>query len=309
MGEIRNRGVGGHSCVPVAKGLIEAGDEVFVLLGEVICFRGILDEIVELRGGAIDVDEVFPFPLPNGEVGVVFVIPMAKAGAVGWASPADGRAAGGSGLANESLREVFAVQLFGGLGPSQRVEGTVEIDGGKNGAVIRGASLFSRDQTGSPDNERGADAAFIHPGLGTPERFGGAGSGFMTVIGANGDDGVVPELGITTNALEEAGQLFVHGIEDGLIEGAFAAAPFVEGRPPRAVDVIGPEIDEEGFFFGLGRVDEFEGPVDKTGGDFRALHPLETFAESFRIGPNPTGFFAGSLGEREEFWTHAFEVG
>lgn len=131
----------------------------------------------------------------------------------------------------------------------------------------------------------------------------------MAVVGTNGNDGVVAEFGVVADPIEETGELFVHGVEDALIEGSFVATPFVEWRPPGAVDVIGPEVDEEGVFVGLGLVDEFESFIDKAGGDFRALHPLEALAEALGVFPDAAGFLSGGLGEGEEFRAHAFEVG
>lgn len=165
------------------------------------------------------------------------------------------------------------------------------------------------DESGGPDDEGGANPAFIHPGFGAAERIGSSGAGFVTIVGTNGDDGVVPEFGVVADAIEETGELFVHGVEDALIEGTFVAPPFVEGRPPGAVDVIGPEVDDEGFFVGLGFVDESESGIDEASGDLGALHPLEAFAEAFGVGPDSTGFFAGSLCEGKKLWSHAFEIG
>lgn len=75
-----------------------------------------------MRSGAIDIDEVFPLSIADGEVGVVFIVSMTKAGAIGWASPEDGGLAGGGGFAKKGLGEVFAVELFGGLGSGDLIE-------------------------------------------------------------------------------------------------------------------------------------------------------------------------------------------
>ena len=135
----------------------------------------------------------------------------------------------------------------------------------------------------------------------------------MAVIGANGDDGVIAEFGVVADAVEEAGELFVHGIEDALVEFAFAPAPFIERWPERSVDVIGPEVEVEGVFHRLGVVDELEGFIDKAGGDFESLHPLEAVAETFGIFPDPS-FDGGSAlgvrfkGEREKLASHALKI-
>ncbi len=73
----------------------------------------------------------------------------------------------------------------------------------------------------------------------------------MAVVGANGDDSVVAELRVVANTVEEASELIVHGVEDAIVERAFAAAPFVEWRPEWTVDIVRPEVDEEGLFFNL----------------------------------------------------------
>ena len=90
-------------------------------------------------GGAIDVDEVFPLAVADGEVGVVFIIAMTEAGAVGWATPEDGGLAGGCGFAEKGLGEVFAIEFFGGLGVGDLVEGAVEVEGAEDGGVIGSA--------------------------------------------------------------------------------------------------------------------------------------------------------------------------
>ena len=135
----------------------------------------------------------------------------------------------------------------------------------------------------------------------------------MTVIGADSDDGIVAEVGIISNAVEEARKLFIHGVEDAVIEGSFVSSPFVKGRPPRAVNVVGPEVDEEGFLFGLSLVDELEGFVDETGGNFGALHPNEALAEAFGIGPYTTcdgrSQGGGFQSKWEELGANAFEIG
>ena len=47
------------------------------------------------------------------------------------------------------------------------------------------------------------------------------------------------------DVVEESGELLVHRVEDSLVEGALGVAPLVERWPERAVDVVGPEVDEE----------------------------------------------------------------
>ena len=89
----------------------------------------------------------------------------------------------------------------------------------------------------------------------------------MSVVRTNGDDGVVAEFGVVANAVEEAGELFVHGVKDAVVEGAPVAAPFVERWPLRTVNIVWPKVDEERIFLLLRLVDKFEGGIDKSGGD------------------------------------------
>ena len=77
---------------------------------------------------------------------------------------------------------------------------------------------------------------------------------------------------------------------------------------------IGWSPPEDGSLIGLGLVDEVESFVDETGGDFGALHPLETLAEALGIAPDFTDngvapFGTGLEGEGEELGADTFEVG
>jgi hypothetical protein len=60
------------------------------LVREVLRLPGILTEMIELRVGAIQIDEVFPVSVTDSEVGIVLIESMAITGAVGWAPPKDG---------------------------------------------------------------------------------------------------------------------------------------------------------------------------------------------------------------------------
>ena len=136
----------------------------------------------------------------------------------------------------------------------------------------------------------------------------------MTVVGADRDDGVVAEFGVVTNAVEELGELFVHGVENAVIESSLAAAPLIEWWPEGAVNIVGPKVDEEGFVFGLGFVDELESLIDEAGGEFKSLHPLVAFTESFGVGPNASFDWVAAIGvwfqgKRQELGSDAFEVG
>ena len=260
------------------------------------------------------VDEVFPLALANGEVGVVFLESMAKAGAVGRTPPKDGSFSRGGGFSNERLRDVFAVEMLGGLGSGNLVKRAVEIDGAEDGTVVGAAYFFYGYESGSPNDEGRANAAFIHPGLGSSERAGGSGTRFVAVVGANGDDGVVAEFEIVADAIEKAGELFVHGIENAIVECPFAAAPFVKWWPEWTVDIVRPEVDEEGLFLSLRFVDKIEGFVDEASGDFRSLHPDKPFTETFGIGPDSSrdGVAALRVGlhsERKKFGTNSLKIG
>ena len=231
---------------------------------------------------------------------------MTETGTVGWATPEDGGLAGGVGFPEESLGDIFSVELLSGLGSGDLIEGTIEIDGAEYGGGVGAANFFFGHEAGSPDDERGADSAFIHPGLRSAKWAGGAGAGFVTVVGTHRDDGVVSEFGIVADAIKEAGELFVHGVENAVVECAFAASPFIERWPEWTVDVVGPEVDEEGFLFCLRFVDELECLVNETGGDFESLHPLVSFPKAFGICPDASAdrvasFWVGLHGEREKF--------
>lgn len=190
------------------------------------------------------------------------------------------------------------------------MEGSDEVDGGEDGGVVGGAGFIGGDEAGGPDDEGGADAGFVEGGFGSLEGAGGAEFYFGAVVGEGDDDGVVAESFVVVDAVEEDAELVVHGFEDGEVESAGVVGPFFDGGPEGGVDVIGPEVEVERFVFLLGLVDEGEGGVDESAGDFGAEHPLDAVAESFRVFPDFAGFFvAGFEGEREEFGAHAFEIG
>ena len=145
--------VDGHLCIPLVESFIEAVDDFRILFGKVVGFARVFGEIVELGGGAINIDEVFPVSIADSEVGVVFIKPVTEAGAVRRTSPEDGCLARGVGLSDESLGKVFAIEFFGGFCPGQGVEGAVKIDGGEDGGVVGGVLSIIGDKAGSPDDE------------------------------------------------------------------------------------------------------------------------------------------------------------
>lgn len=251
--------------------------------------------------------------MAGGEVGIVFIVSVSEAGAVGWATPEDRRFSAGNGLSEEGVGEIFAVEFLGRRGPSEGVERTVEIDGGENRGVVGGPLFIGWDEARSPDDEGRADPAFIHPGLGSAKWTRGAGPGFVAIIRADRDDSVVPEFWVVTDSIEKAGELFVHGTEHAVIEGTFIPSPFVKRWPEGAVDVIGPEVNIEGSLIGLALVDKLQGFVHEASGDFGALHPLKTLAEALGIGPDFTNngvapFRIGLEGEGEKLGADTFEV-
>ncbi len=252
--------------------------------------------------------------MAGGEVGIVFIVSVSEAGSVGWSTPEDGRFSAGNGLTEEGVGEIFAVEFLGRRGPSEGVERTVEIDGGENRGVVGGPLFIGWDEAGSPDDEGRADPAFIHPGLGSAKWTRGASPGFVAVIRADRDDGVVPEFWVVTDAIKKAGELFVHGTKHAVIEGALIPSPFVKRWPEGAVDVIGPEVDVKRLLIGLSLIDELERFVDEASGDFGALHPLKTLTEALGIGPDFTNngvapFGIGLEGEGEKLGADTFEVG
>ncbi len=89
----------------------------------------------------------------------------------------------------------------------------------------------------------------------------------MSIVRAHRDDGIITKFGIFPDPVEQARQLLVHGVEDALIQGPLTSAPLVQWRPEWAMDVIGPEVDEEGFIAGLSPVDKAQSPVNKACGD------------------------------------------
>ena len=132
FGVVGMTSVDGHLGVPIAEGFVEAGDDFGMFVGEVGGFDGIVGKVVELRSGTVVVDQVFPFAVSDGEVGIVFVEAVTKAGAIGRTSPEDGCLAGGGGLSEQGFTDIFAVELFGGLGVGDFVERTIEVDGGED---------------------------------------------------------------------------------------------------------------------------------------------------------------------------------
>ena len=212
------------------------------------------------------------------------------------------------------MGEVFAVEFFGGFGSPDLIEGPIEVEGAEDGGVVGAACLVGGHQSRSPDDERGANAAFIHPGFGSPEGIGSSGTGLVAIVGTDRNDGVVTEFGIITDPIEETGELLVHGVKNALVEDAFVATPFVEWWPEGAVDVIGPEVDKEGFFLGLCFVDESESGIDEACRDFETLHPFEAVTKAFGVFPDAAfdGFAAIGIwfeSERKELGAHALEVG
>ncbi len=190
-------------------------------------------------------------------------------------------------------------------------EGGGEVDGGEDGVGIDGVLFIWVDETGAPCDEGRADAAFVELGFEAAQVGGLAGVLFGAVIGAEEDEGVIAECGGVADQVEEFAELAVHIFEDGEVTGAFGAiAPGVDGWPEGAMDVIGPNVDVEGLVFGGGLVDEADGGVDEARGDFGAEHPSDGLAEALGVGPDASGFgLSGFQRERQEFGTHALEVG
>ncbi|MDB4792668.1 hypothetical protein OAG91_00430 [bacterium] len=61
---------------------MKPGDDSRILVREVLRLPGILTEMIELRVGAIQIDEVFPVSVTDSEVGIVLIESMAITGGV-----------------------------------------------------------------------------------------------------------------------------------------------------------------------------------------------------------------------------------
>ena len=109
--------------------------------------------------------------------------------------------------------------------------------------------------------------------------------------------------------IEESTQLTVHFFQDGEVEAAPASSPFFNRRPPGTMDIIRPEIDEEGLLGFHRLVDEGKSGIDEAGSDFGALHPPHRLAEALGIRPDFARFWIAGLHRHgQKLRAHALEI-
>ena len=299
------------SVPPGVEGLGEAGDFVGMLVGEVGQLVGVVHEHVEFGfafgvvllavrlasvlwrreiGGVVENEFPIAFDDVAGlEVGDALIN---ASDVVGMVDAEDGVAF----LKGGAVAEVDAGHGLGDISTGEFQNGGGDVDGGDRGGFVH--EWF--DVVGPLDRDGGADAAFVDVLFGEGGVAAGVGGLDPAVVGDVDDDGVFGESALvefveefTAGLVEPLDHGVVAGHMGGIGEGLVLFEEFL-GRIVWGVGEEGGVPDEEGFFLGLGGVEETADVVDAFAGDLES--GVSMAAAALWIGVGHGVGEAGNLG-------------
>lgn len=151
--------------------------------------------MIEFRQGSVIFAEEFPRAASRCEVWEIGV--AVEGVTVWWTSEEQGLGVGIGALSEEDLGDGGTVEAgvfrTGGMGEGE--EGWGEVDGGEDGVCVDGVFFVFGDEAGAPGDEGRADASLVELGFESAEVSRLAGALFGAVIGAEQDQGIVPQGG------------------------------------------------------------------------------------------------------------------